>query len=398
MKLACVVHRYGADIAGGSEAHCRHVAERLAAHHDVTVLTTCARDHITWRNEYPAGDSRIDSVRVRRFPVARPRSLNRFKDVSDIAFSGTASDEEQIEWFRENGPDAPDLLAFLRDHGREYDHLLFWAFRYAEVYFGLPLVAARSILVPTAEEDPLIRMDVLAPFFSLPAAFIFLTPEEQTLIERRMTGPLPPSVVVGSGLEPAGPHPLLRREALGVATPFVLYLGRVDPNKGCEALMQHFIRYKADHESAVQLVLAGPVNMPIPRHPAIKALGFVDDAAREALLASASLLVVPSRFESLSLVLLEGWNHGLAALVNGHCGVLKGQALRANGALYYHNYDEFARALEYLLEHRAVAAELGRQGLEYVDREYRWPRVIQKIEDLLARLETAGAGDSRRSG
>lgn len=397
MNIACVVHRYGADIAGGSEAHCRHVAERLAIHHDVTVLTTCARDHITWRNEYPAGDTQIGSVVVRRFPVVRQRSLNRFKDVSDIAFSGTATEDEQIEWFRENGPDAPELLAYLRDHGRDYDRLLFWAFRYAEVYFGLPLVADRAILVPTAEEDPLIRMDVLGQFFTLPAAFIFLTPEEQTLIERRMTGALPPSVVVGSGLEPAGPHPLVRLESHGITKPFALYLGRVDPNKGCEALMQHFIRFKAEHDRAVQLVMAGPVNMPIPEHPALRALGFVDDSVREALLASASLLVVPSRFESLSLVLLEGWNHGLPALVNGHCSVLKGQALRANGALYYHNYDEFVRALDYLLSNRDVAVELGHQGREYVDREYRWPHVVGKIEGLLARLDERSAA-GRRSG
>jgi glycosyltransferase involved in cell wall biosynthesis len=176
-------------------------------------------------------------------------------------------------------------------------------------------------------------------------------------------------------------------DALGITRPFVLYLGRVDPNKGCEALIQHFIRFISERDDPVQLVLAGPVNMPIPEHPSIKALGFVEDAVREALLASASLLAVPSRFESLSLALLEGWNHGLAALVNGHCSVLKGQALRANGALYYHNYDEFARALEYLLANRDVTAELGRQGLEYVDREYRWPHVIGRIEELLARLD-----------
>ena len=395
MKLACVVHRYGTDFAGGSEAHCRHVAERLAAHHDVTVLTTCARDHITWRNEYPAGDTDINGVRVRRFPVARQRSLNAFKDASDLAFSGTATEAEQIEWFRENGPDSPELLVCLRDHGREFDRVLFWAFRYAEVYFGLPLVAERSILVPTAEEDPLIRMDALAPFFFLPGAFIFLTPEEQTLIERRMARPLPHSIIVGSGLEPAGARPMVRLETLGVARPFALYLGRVDPNKGCEALMQHFIRFKAEHDSAVQLVLAGPLNMPIPAHPSIKALGFVDDQVREGLLSSASVLVVPSRFESLSLALLEGWNHGLAALVNGHCSVLKGQALRANGALYYHNYDEFARALEYLLANGEVALQLGRQGLDYVSREYRWPHVMEKIEDLLAQLQKEEARVAR---
>src|SRR5262245_10178900 len=125
MKLACVVHRYGVDFAGGSEAHCRHIAERLAATHDVTVLTTCARDHISWRNEYPAGESTVNGVRVRRFPVARQRSLHRFHDISEIAFSGRASLADQEEWFRVNGPETPDLVAFLREHGREFDRVLF---------------------------------------------------------------------------------------------------------------------------------------------------------------------------------------------------------------------------------------------------------------------------------
>ena len=55
VKLACVVQRYGAGVAGGSERHCRELALRLAAHHDVTILTTCAADYVTWENEFPAG-------------------------------------------------------------------------------------------------------------------------------------------------------------------------------------------------------------------------------------------------------------------------------------------------------------------------------------------------------
>ena len=85
MKLACVVHRFGADLACGSEGHCRLIALLPAAPHDVTILTTCAKDHITWRNHYPAGETRVGGVgsaargehegglRVLRFPVARER-------------------------------------------------------------------------------------------------------------------------------------------------------------------------------------------------------------------------------------------------------------------------------------------------------------------------------------
>jgi glycosyltransferase involved in cell wall biosynthesis len=394
MKLACVVHRFGVDIAGGSEGHCRLIAEHLAAQHDVTILTTCAKDHITWRNHYPAGETRLradrasakqagPTLRVLRFPVVRERDMRRFMDLSDLVAADRATAEDQEEWFRENGPDAPELLAHLRQHGADYDRVLFWAYRYAEVYFGLPLAADRAVLVPTAEEDPLIHIDMLDRFFALPKGFLFLTPEEETLVAARAPAGTP-SAVIGSGLDPAPAVDMSRLDALGLADPFVLYLGRVDPNKGCAALIRHFVRY-VETGKTVQLVMAGPASMPIPEHPLIRPLGFVDDGVREALLRKARALIMPSPYESLSMVLLEAWNHGLPALVNARCKALRGQVERANGGLHYGNAVEFIAGLDYLLDHRAVAQQLGRQGLAYVDREYRWPTVVAKIEGLLAR-------------
>ena len=384
MKLACVVHRFGADIAGGSEGHCRLIAEHLAARHDVTIITTCARDHITWRNHYPAGETRIGPLRVLRFPVARERELHRFMDLSDLVFADRATADEQEQWFRENGPDAPALLEHLRAHGTGYDRVLFWSYRYYDTYFGLPLVADRAVLVPTAEEDPLIHVDTLSRFFALPKGFLFLTPEEETLVAARAPGGTP-SAVIGSGLdrapEAADLSPL---DPLRLADPFVLYLGRIDPNKGCQALIRHFLRYGEGGRS-VQLVMAGPSSMSIPEHPLIRPLGFVDDGVREALLRTARALIMPSPFESLSMVLLEAWNHGLPVLVNARCKVLRGQVERADGGLYYGNTVEFVAALDYLLDHPDAARQLGRQGLAYVDREYRWPIVMNKIEALLAR-------------
>jgi glycosyltransferase involved in cell wall biosynthesis len=382
MKLACVVHRFGADIAGGSEGHCRLVAERLAAEHDVTILTTCAKDHITWRNHYPAGETRDGGLRVLRFPVARERDMRRFMDLSDLVAADRADAGEQEQWFRENGPDAPELLAHLRTHGAEYDRVLFWAYRYADAYFGLPLVADRAVLVPTAEEDPLIHVDALSRFFALPQGFLYLTPEEETLVAARAPAGRP-SAVIGSGLDPAtGAADLSLLEPFGLADPFVLYLGRVDPNKGCGTMVRHFQRY-AEGGRRVQLVMAGPASMPIPEHPLIRPLGFVDDRVRDALLAGARALIMPSPFESLSMVLLEAWNRGLPALVNARCKVLRGQVTRADGGLYYRNAVEFIAGLDYLLDHPDAARQLGRQGLAYVEREYRWPVVVKKIDALL---------------
>jgi len=393
LKLACVVHRFGADVAGGSEGHCRAVARRLAANHQVTVVTTCAKDHVTWRNEYSPGVSTDGPLRVLRFPVERTRSLHRFAEISEIAFSGNASEVEQEEWFRANGPEVPSLIDFLAKSGTEFDRLLFWSFRYYQTFFGLPLVADRAVLLPTAEEDPVLRLDVLDRFFARPSGFFFLTPEEQELVERRSSQPLSPSVVIGGGLDvpTTSASGGARLDHLRIAPPFVLYLGRIDPNKGCETLLHHFTRYCSDKGEIVRLVMAGPTNMPIPQHPAIRALGFVEEAVREQLLSAAAALVVPSPFESLSLALLEGWNHGVPALVNGRCAVLKGQALRSNGALHYRNYDEFAAGLTYLLANPGAARRLGEQGLAYVDRNYRWPHVMSKVEQFLGSLGTRAA-------
>jgi glycosyltransferase involved in cell wall biosynthesis len=384
VKLACVVHRYGSDIAGGSEAHCRQLAERLSVHHDVTVLTTCAQDYVTWANAYSPGRSRVNNVDVLRFRVRRPRRLKVFADLSDEVFDARAPEERQQEWFRENGPDTPQLLDHLRAHGRAYDLVLFWSYRYYTAYFGLPIVADRSVLLPTAEEDPAIGLDVLADYFRTPAGYLFLTPEEEELVSRRAGQQLTPSAIVGSGLDPVmGSDARPGFPALGIPGAFLLYVGRVDHNKGCSTLFEYFQQHLAEGGVDTTLVLAGPAKIPVPPHPRIRPLGFVEDAVRDALLTHARALVVPSPYESLSIALLEGWNHGVPALVNGDCAVLQGQVRRANGGLYYRSAKEFSAGLDWLLTHVEEGRLIGAQGRAYVDREYRWPVVMERVEALL---------------
>ena len=383
MKLAFVVQRYGAGIAGGSEAHCRQIAERLSSRHDITVLTTTATDYVTWANALPAGERIERGVRVMRFPVARERRLKLFADVSDEVFSAAAPPEREEAWFRENGPESPALLDYLRAHGDEFDLVLFWAFRYFPSYFGVPLVADRAVLVPTAEEDQAIDLRVLEAFFQTPAGYLFLTPEEQALVSQRAGQLLTPSATIGIGLEPATTPPSRALvDAAGINEPYVLYLGRVDRNKGCETLIDYFREY-ADEGGAGTLVLAGPQKLRVPEHPSIRALGYVSDELRDALLVHAQALVVPSPYESLSIVLLEAWNHGVPALVNARCKVLAGQVRRANGGLHYRTSREFGEALRYLLSNGPARQAFGQQALAYVEREYRWPIVLERIERLL---------------
>jgi glycosyltransferase involved in cell wall biosynthesis len=383
LKLAFVVQRYGAGIAGGSEAHCRQLAERLSPQHDITVLTTTAQDYVTWENRLPAGTTTERGVRVVRFRVAEPRRLKAFADLSDEVFDGGASPARQEAWFRANGPVVPTLLDHLGAHGDDYDLVLFWTFRYYPSFFGVPLVADRAVLVPTAEEDAAIDLSTLRHYFQLPAGYLFLTPEEEALVSSRAGRPLTPAATIGIGIDPvAAPATRAPLDALDVPEDYVLYLGRVDRNKGCDTLLEYFQQYAAAQPPPT-LVLAGPATMQIPSHSRIRPLGYVADDVREALLTHARALIVPSPYESLSIVLLEGWNHAVPALVNARCRVLAGQVQRANGGLHYRSAADFAEALTYLLTHDAERRAFGRQGLAYLEREYRWPTVLARVEALL---------------
>jgi len=387
MKLLCVVQRYGPEVTGGSEALCRAIAQRLATRHEVSVATSCATDYVTWANALPPGVSKDGAVTVHRFPSSRERPLHEFWRLSDRVFDEVASEDEQQRWFRLNGPELPGLLTYLQEHGREFDRVLFFTFRYAPSWFGLPLVADRAVLVPTAEHEELIRSStVLAPFFRLPRAYLFLTPEEETMIGHAARAPLPPSAVIGSGIDPAPPNPTREAlDALGIPQDYLLYVGRVDRNKGCDALVRHYATY-AEHvgSAALPLILAGPLNLPIPSLPGLRALGRVTDEVRDALLSQARALIMPSPFESLSLVVLEAWNHGTPVIVNARCDVLLGQVRRANGGLYFRSSEDFSGAVQRLAADADLARAFGRQGLAYVDREYRWPLVVARIESILA--------------
>jgi glycosyltransferase involved in cell wall biosynthesis len=312
--------------------------------------------------------------------------------LSDLVFDGKASPAEQERWFTLNGPEVPGLLAHLDRHGHEYDLVLFWSFRYYPSWFGLPRVADRAVLVPTAEEDELIQTaTILGPYFASPRAYLFLTPEERALVAARCEGPLPPSEVIGSGLDPAAPRPSRERiDALGLPRDYLLYLGRVDRNKGCDKLFAYYAEYVAARAQdshgapALPLVLAGPIVLPVPSHPGLRALGRVDDEVRHALLSHARALVMPSPFESLSLVVLEAWNVATPVIVNGRCRPARGQVLRANGGLYYDLPGEFVEAADRLARDAALARTLGEQGRAYVEREYRWDEVMRRVERALA--------------
>ncbi len=387
MKLAIVVQRYGADINGGAELHARYIAERLSRHVEVDVLTTCARDYISWRNELPAGDAVVNGVTVRRFAVRRERDPEDFGRRSNHVFEEHHSLRDELKWLDAEGPASPALIAHLRGAASAYDFIVFFSYRYYHAYHGVRAAPTQAVLVPTAERDSALGLAISAQTFRSVRALLYNSHEERALIQSISQNHAVPGVVVGVGSEvPAEASAARFRQRTGISGRFALYVGRIDPNKGCADLFRHFQRYAAEG-GELDLVLAGAPVMPVPDDPRIRHLGFVSEEQKYDAMAAADLLIMPSQFESLSMVTLEAWAMELPVLVNGACDVLRGQVVRSNAGLYYTSYPEFAETLRLLENNPRLRAGLGANGRAYFDRHYAWPVIDRKYLDLLHRLQ-----------
>jgi glycosyltransferase involved in cell wall biosynthesis len=386
VKLAVVVQRYGADINGGAELHARYIAEHLARHAEVEVLTTCARDYITWKNEWSPGEERINGVRVRRFAVARPRDPRDFGQRSQIVFDHPHSVADELAWLESEGPTSPDLVRHVARTEAEVDFFVFFSYRYYHSWHGIRAVPGKAVLVPTAERDPAAGVSIFGSVFRGARALMFNSLEERALIEG-VSGRTGPGVVVGVGSEiPDQPQPARFRRKFDVKRPFAIYVGRIDENKGCRELFDYFGRYAAMNPRGLDLVLVGSKVLEVPSHPRIRYLGFLADEDKFDAIAASDILIMPSRYESLSMVALEAWALGRPVLANGHCDVLRGQVIRGNGGLYYESFEEFAEALYALEGAGPIGGPFGRNGREFFRRHYAWPVIERKYLDMFDRL------------
>ena len=427
MKIAFIIQRYGAEVLGGSEHLCRLVAERLAATHDVDVITTCARDYVTWKNEYAEGADRIKGVTVRRFPTAATRDIDAFNRYSDWIFANAHTRADEMSWLKQQGPWAPALIEYLKRSHQQYDVLIFFTYLYATTVLGLEVAPHRSILVSTAHDEPAIRLEIFTDVFRKPAALCYLTQSEREFVQARFVErPLLEDIVgVGVDLPQQQPYPrmperppddeapapssdgapdeeiparefpshLLARGSVfrrrhRLYGPIVLYGGRIDPGKGAEELIQYFSEYVKDGGDAT-LALMGVKLMSLPEEPFIRFAGLLSDRERVQALEAATVVVCPSPYESLSLLALESLAVGTPILCNARSTVLVEHCVRSNGGLYYADRDEFVEALKLLIDDERLRAALGRNGRDYVRRNYRWDVVLGKYERVFAKIRNA---------
>src|SRR5262245_7819606 len=388
MKLAVVVQRYGQAINGGAELHARYIAERLARHADVEVLTTCASDYITWRNELPAGVDTVNSVKVRRFKVKRERDPKLFGRRQERVFEQQHSLGDELDWLDAEGPTSTALVDYVSKHANDFDFVIFFSYRYYHSYYGTRAAASKAVLVPTAERDETIGLSIFPPVFRSVRALMYNSPEERLMIQTVAGNQDVPGIVVGVGSDvPQNPQPGRFRSKYNIRGPFAIYVGRIDENKGCPELFEFFQGYAKDAFGKLTLVLIGNSVLDIPKHPRIRHLGFVNDTDKFDAMAAAELLIMPSYYESLSMVALEAWALGKPVLANGKCDVLKGQCIRSNAGLYYDSFAEFVEALSSIERHKWLSASLGRNGRSFFREHYDWSVIERKYLDMFERLK-----------
>ena len=387
MRIAFIVQRYGEEILGGSEYHCRLIAERMAARHDVEVLTTCARDYITWANEYPEGTQQINGVTVRRFASARTRDIDAFNRYSEWIFHNPHTRDDELSWLEQQGPWCPALLEYLAGHSRSYDAVIFFTYLYAPTVLGLQIASERSILAPTAHNEPAIHLGIYREMFQRPRAIAYNTDVEKAFLKSTFDISALAEETVGCGVD------LSRTQSRDAARdglpdgPFLLYGGRIDPGKGCDQLLDFFGEYK-DGGGPATLVLMGAKLMALPDVPWVQYAGLLSESDRLRALEAATVVVVPSPFESLSLLALEGMAVGNPVLCNAHADVLVDHCRRSNAGLFYSTREEFIECIDLLLADRQLREGMGQNGRAYVAANYAWDVIMSKYDTLIAALPT----------
>jgi glycosyltransferase involved in cell wall biosynthesis len=391
-KVAVVVQRCHPDVVGGSETLAWHYATLLSGAYEVDLLTTTAVDASEWANSLPAGPETKDGVRIVRFPVTVGRSPywsglhRRLIEAFGPFTPGKDDDVPQLRWtialqeefIRHQGPYSDPLMQFIRNNWRDYRAVIFITYLYPTTYFGIQqLPAGNALFVPTLHDE----LPAYLPAYKYSARrareLVWLTAAEQR-VGRKLWGDLP-GRIVSMAIETE------LREPQWAPAPYLLYCGRVDPNKGCGELFDYFITFKKTHQSNLRLIITGKADIPVPVHPEIEFRGFVSAEEKFRLMAGAEVFVTPSPNESFSIVTLEAMAQKTPVIVNSASHVLADHAKDSGAGRAYHDYNSFADALNEMLTVEETRVRMGQRGRDYVLARYQTHRIR---EALIAAVES----------
>jgi glycosyltransferase involved in cell wall biosynthesis len=420
VRFAFITPRYGADVSTGAEHACRLLAQQVSERHDVEVLTTCAANPATWKNEHAEGADRVRRVLVRRFAVSQAHDASAFAQFSNRLFTSPHTLADQIEWSRRLGPWAPGLIEHLSRQHRSYDALVFFSLWHPTTVHGLQIAPDRSVLFPYLQLRPALRFSLWRDLLTAVRAVGYVSASERRLVRDYVRAIPQGEELVGIGIDPPPQQTYPRHqqdpadtlvddEEVGAETAivedsylhargipfrrrhrlygsFALYGGRIEADNGCEEMLEYFDTY-AQAEPDASLVLLGVKMMKVPDEPYVRMAGVLPDRERMVAYEAADVTIAPASDDLLAQPLLESLAVGTPVLANAANAAAVEHCRRAGGGLYYANRDEFAAALRTVMTNDRLRESLGESGRRYVQQHYRWESVVGRFDRLVGRVK-----------
>lgn len=386
--IALVPPRYGPDVVGGAEAVISETAHMLAARGwEIEILTTCARDHYTWANEYPEGTTRDGAITVRRFPTQTDTpGLHRKHLGEHLLGGGKLTIAEQQLWMNDSLR-VSGLWHHVLDHGASYRAIILAPYMFWTTFAVGQIRPERTILMPCLHDEPAAYLDIYQPLFSGARGIWFLSEPEAELAERLFRLP-PRTEVVGSAIDlPDRYDPDGFRSRHGIDGPFVYYAGRREWAKGWIDLLDAFVRLHQTRTSDLRLVTSGVGEVELPaglRPDRIVDLGFVSDDERNDAMAAAAAYVQPSALESFSRTILEAWGAGTPVIANDASEVVRWHIERSGAGVTYRSERELVEALALVGADPEAFGSMAVDGRDYVVDHYDPDRIGDRVDRLLA--------------
>lgn len=173
---------------------------------------------------------------------------------------------------------------------------------------------------------------------------------------------------------------------------YILYVGRIVPEKGEHYLIQAFKEVATDKK----LVIAGGASDSDEYMKSLKDLasddkrilftGFVQGKLLEELYSNAYVYVLPSDLEGMPLSLLEAMSYGNCCLTSDiqECT----QVVENHGVSFKKgDIDDLKDHLQNLCDHQEIVAEYKKAASDYICRKYDWDVVVQQTLMLYLQKE-----------
>lgn len=390
-RIAFVCPRFAeGNTVGGAETLLKALATRLASWgHEITFLTTCARNHFTWQNEVEPGTRTVDGMTVRFFPVKQDRDIALFLNIqSRICRNSTVSRDEEQAWL-DNSVNSPQLCDFIRQQAHHFDAIIAGPYLFGLIYHAANAAPARTFLLPCLHDESFAYLAAFRELFRSVRGCVFNAEAEMRLAQRIYNLQDKILHVIGVGVDPASTQPETFRKQHNLPQRYVLYSGRREVLKGTPLLIDYIHTFRARTGIDVELVFTGSGELQIPPELAgkVRDLGFVSEADKRNAMAAATVFCQPSTFESLSIVLLEAWLSGTPVLVHAGSEVMRHHCEKGGGGLWFGNYPEFEEMLRLLLNNETLRSRMGKLGKAYAEEQYSWNAVDNRLTALLKSLD-----------